>query len=109
VAGPRTLTAVPLSIAYGQLQPMAAINGSSEFSQLINSAGKSKAPVSDHGVENKLAQMLLGNLVETMLPESISGLGGNSLSLDYWSSLFANSVADVLSGSGKLDLKLSRE
>jgi hypothetical protein len=77
-----------------------------EFSSLV-ATGNHPAVKPGQLVEKGLARMLLGNMVEIMLPKEAEAITGKSLSGDYWKSLLAGAVADALSKSGKINLRIA--
>ena len=80
----------------------------SDFLSLV-ATGNDTATDASRVVEGKLVGMLLGNLMQILLPTDADGLTGQSLSNDYWKSLLADAIANSLAKSGKIDIQINRQ
>lgn len=78
-----------------------------KFSEVLGASSKDSPPKVDEVVEKKLTGMLLGNVMQIMLPKETEGLFGERRFADMWSSFFADALAEGMNASGKFDLRLS--
>ena len=77
------------------------------FSEVLGAGVKSSPPKADEIVEKKLTGMLLGNLIQLMLPKEVEGVFANSSSAGMWNSFMADALAEGVNESGEIDLRLN--
>ena len=78
------------------------------FSEVLGAGVKSSPPKADEIVEKKLTGMLLGNLIQLMLPKEVEGVFANSSSAGMWNSFMADALAEGVIATGEIDRRLNR-
>jgi hypothetical protein len=81
--------------------------GKTKFSEIVMNAN-SLAVDPGQVAEGKLGGLLLGNLVQLLLPEQADGLTGQSFANGYWKSFLSDAIGESMSKSEKIDLRLER-
>lgn len=84
----------------GGMQPLFASVLEAGSNSHINPAGRI--------VEDKLAGLLLADMVKSILPDQTTALFNESRFNEMWGSYMADALAEAMRSSGKIDLGLSR-